>query len=33
MLVYKDNIKIRYMPLDADYYEGKCIGTDNCCYK
>lgn len=31
--VYKDNIKIRYMPLDVDCYEGKCIGTDNCCYK
>ncbi len=30
--VYKDNIKVKYMPLEADCYEGKCIGIDsNCC--
>ncbi|MBE6048384.1 MAG: carboxypeptidase regulatory-like domain-containing protein [Clostridium sp.] len=27
--VYKDNIKVKYMPLDVDCYEGKCIGIDS----
>lgn len=25
--VYKDNIKMKYVPLDVDCYEGKCIGV------
>ena len=29
--VYKDNIQMKYMPLDVSCYEGKCIGTNSCC--
>lgn len=28
--VYKDNITIRYEPINAACYEGKCIGVDCC---
>jgi hypothetical protein len=28
--VYKDNIKIKYLPLDVDCYDGKCIGVKHC---
>ncbi len=29
--VYKDNIQVKYMPLDVDCYEGKCIGINTNC--
>lgn len=39
--VYKDNIQMKYVPLDVDYYDGKCIEAnkkfckcakkDDCC--
>jgi len=28
--IYKDNINIRYEPIDASCYEGKCIGVQGC---
>ena len=28
--VYKDNISIRYEPISASCYEGKCIGVSGC---
>ncbi len=33
--VYKDNIEVKYMPLDVNCYDGKCIGTtaEKCCGK
>lgn len=27
--VYKDTIKIKYLPLDVDCYDGKCIGVNH----
>ena len=29
--IYKDNIQIKYIPLDVSCYDGKCIGTNSCC--
>lgn len=26
--IYKDNIQVKYMPLDVSCYEGKCIGIN-----
>lgn len=34
--VYKDNVRIKYMPLESSSYEGTCIGVpsgENCCKK
>ncbi|MDD6795494.1 MAG: carboxypeptidase regulatory-like domain-containing protein [Clostridiaceae bacterium] len=34
--VYKDNVRIKYMPLESTSYEGTCIGVpsgENCCKK
>lgn len=28
--VYKDNIKIKYVPLEVKCFEGECIGVDSC---
>ena len=28
--VYKDNVRIKCMPLDVDCYDGECIGVDPC---